>query len=64
MKKISNTIQTFLALATMMALIVVSYLNESIFMDRILPCCFILSVIMFARIRGGVNRIVTEEKAQ
>ncbi|MDF0707847.1 hypothetical protein [Flagellimonas okinawensis] len=64
MKKLSNIFQVILAITAMIALVVMSYMNESIFMDRILPCCFILGVIILARFRNGVNRVVPDKKIQ
>jgi hypothetical protein len=62
MQKLSNTLKVFLAISVMIALIVMSYLNDSIFMDRILLCCFIFSVMLLARMRSGVVREVPEQK--
>lgn len=57
MYKPSNSLLVFLVLLSMIALVITSYVNESIFMDRILLCCFILTVVVLARWRSGVQRV-------
>jgi hypothetical protein len=42
--------------------IALSYWNESLFLDRILLCSFILSVALLANMRSGVRRIIPEEE--
>lgn len=44
------------------ALIVLSYTNGSIFLDQILMCCFILAVVLFARLRSGVKKVSIEKQ--
>lgn len=44
------------------ALIVLSYTNGSIFLDQILMCCFILAVVIFARLRSGVKKVSIEKQ--
>ncbi|MHA7831538.1 MAG: hypothetical protein ACX93O_10590 [Flagellimonas sp.] len=46
----------------MIALIVMSYVNESIFMDRILLCCFIFGAAILASKRNGLQRIDSKQK--
>lgn len=42
--------------------IALSYWNESLFLDRILLCSFILGVALLANMRSGVRRIIPEEE--
>lgn len=56
MYKFPKTISFFFVTLSMLVLVITSYLNESIFMDRILLCCFILGVVVLARLRSGVHR--------
>jgi hypothetical protein len=46
----------------MVIMIGMSYYNQSIFLDRILLCSFIIGVVLLAKVRSGVQRVIPEEK--
>ena len=62
MQKSFNNIGVSLAILFMISLIVTSYINESIFMDRILLCSFIFSAAILASRRNGMQSVVPEQK--
>lgn len=57
-----NTVTIFFGIVLTIALIILSYLNGSIFLDQILMCCFIFAVVLFARLRSGVKKVVVEKE--
>lgn len=62
MQKSKHIIPVLLGLLIMVLLIAMSYLNQSMFLDRILLCSFIVGVVLLAKVRSGVQRVVPEEK--
>jgi len=62
MQKSFNNTGVFLIILSMISLIVMSYVNESIFMDRILLCCFIFGAAILASKRNGLRRIDSKQK--
>jgi hypothetical protein len=57
-----DTVTIGLGIVFTIALIVLSYVNGSIFLDQILMCCFILAVVLFARLRSGVKKVTVEKE--
>lgn len=62
MQKSKHIIPVLLGLLIMVLMIAMSYLNQSMFLDRILLCGFIVGVVLLAKVRSGVQRVVPEEK--
>ena len=59
LKKVTTTLLGALLIASF---IVLSYMEESLFLDRILLCSFILGAVLLANIRSGVRRVIPEEE--
>ncbi|MGN7514519.1 MAG: hypothetical protein ACTHOM_09095 [Allomuricauda sp.] len=59
LKKVTTTLLGVLLIASF---IVLSYMEESLFLDRILLCSFILGAVLLANIRSGVRRVIPEEE--
>ena len=62
MQSSKTTTITLVGLLLVASFIVVSYWNESLFLDRILLCSFILGVALLANLRSGVRRVIPEEE--
>ena len=62
MQKSKHIIPVLLGLLIMVLMIAMSYLNQSMFLDRILLCSFIVGVVLLVKVRSGVQRVVPEEK--
>ncbi|MBO0329095.1 hypothetical protein [[Muricauda] lutisoli] len=58
-KKVTTTLLGVLLIASF---ILLSYMEESLFLDRILLCSFILGAVLLANIRSGVRRVIPEEE--
>jgi hypothetical protein len=57
-----DIVTTGLGIVFTIALIVLSYVNGSIFLDQILMCSFIIAVALFARLRSGVKKVSVEKE--
>jgi hypothetical protein len=62
MQKSKHLVPVLLGLLIMVIMIGMSYYNQSIFLDRILLCSFIIGVVLLAKVRSGVQRVIPEEK--
>lgn len=62
MQSSKKTTITLVGVLLIVSFIALSYWNESLFLDRILLCSFILAVALLANMRSGVRRIIPEEE--
>ena len=53
---------TLLGLLLLLGFIALSYLEGSLFLDKILLCSFILAVVLLANLQSGVRRNITGKK--
>ena len=57
-----NILNSILSIAFVLALIILSLRNGSIFLEQILMCSFIITVVLLARLQSGKK--ITQEKEQ
>jgi len=62
MQKSFNNVGIFLSITAVIVLIVISYTNGSIFLDRILLCCFIFGAAFLASTRNGLEGMDSKQK--
>ncbi|MEC7771572.1 MAG: hypothetical protein VX798_10330 [Bacteroidota bacterium] len=62
MQSLKKVTTTLLGVLLITSFIVLSYMEESLFLDRILLCSFILGAVLLANIRSGVRRVIPEEE--
>lgn len=51
-----STLLPILGMVVLVIFITLSYINGAIFLDRILICSFILSIVFIAKLRESLNR--------
>ncbi len=57
-----STVLTMVGMFVLALFIVISIVNKSVFLDRILLCGFILSVVFIGRIRDSVHQTIPNPK--
>ena len=56
MKSLKSTFLPLLGLTVLLFFIAMSYLHNSLFLDKIIVCSFILGIIFLAKMRSEINK--------
>ncbi len=58
MKSSKSTVLPILGMTALALFIAISYAYESVFLDQILICSFILSIVFIAKMREGSQQLI------